>query len=368
MNKSDNRHKSSFDAPAFPTGILAIALVICLMPLCAFGQVDPESGLAQPRKTGAIHSRGTRVQPLVSTPTFQDTDYPVGNTPYAVAAGDFNGDGNLDVVSANSYTDTVSVPLGNGDGTFQAHVDYTVGNAPSSVVVGDFNGDGKLDIAVWNASNGTMSVLLGNGDGTFQSQIVTNLGPSGEVDVMAVGDFNKDGKLDLTVTSFGGYTQDAAVRVLLGNGDGTFQAPTSYSVGLNSDGTINPVDRATSVAAASLRNNAKLDLIVTVWNSNGAAGGAGSIDKVAVLLGNGDGTFVPVNPSKYYNVDEQPGELVVADFNGDGKLDLATVNVRDGSYGYCEDPSTVSVLLGNGDGAPTQGANRLFYRVWSFSH
>jgi hypothetical protein len=112
---------------------------------------------------------------------------------------------------------TVSVYLGNADGTFQAPVSYGAGLQPASVAVADFGGSGKLDLAVANAASSGASILLGNGDGTFQPQVFyrTAAGPQ----QIAVGDFNQDGKLDLAVaTGLGG-----AVSILLGNGDGTFQ-------------------------------------------------------------------------------------------------------------------------------------------------
>ena len=90
-------------------------------------------------------------------------------------------------------TNTVSVLLGNGDGTFQAHVEYPTGRWPESVVVGDFRGDGKLDLVVSNSGDNNLSVLLGNGDGTFQPAVNYSVGPGS----VAVGDFNRDGKLDL---------------------------------------------------------------------------------------------------------------------------------------------------------------------------
>ena len=158
--------------------------------------------------------------------------YVTGKGPYSVAVGDFNGDGKLDLVVTNTDLAVANAPgavnvlLGNGNGTFQNQVTYATGNNPLSVAVGDFNGDGKLDLVVANydafTSTNTVSVLLGNGDGTFQNQVT--YATTAESISVAVGDFNGDGKPDLAVAS-------GAVNVLLGNGDGTFQNQVTYSTG-----------------------------------------------------------------------------------------------------------------------------------------
>ena len=146
-----------------------------------------------------------------------------------VAVGDFNGDGKEDIVTANvaqlldiygvhTVEDDVRVLLGNGDGTFQAGQSYDAGDEPGFMAVGDFNGDGKLDLAV--TAVGGVSVLLGKGNGTFQPAQNYAVGGGS----LAVGDFNGDGKLDLAVTDSSG------VSILLGNGDGTFRAARSYVV------------------------------------------------------------------------------------------------------------------------------------------
>src|SRR5207249_2020633 len=119
---------------------------------------------------------------------------------------------------------------GNGDGTFQPAVPYTVGSSPAIVAVGDFNGDGRLDIVASNvgstASPGsTVSVLLGNGNGTFQPALTSAAGP-GPLGI-AIGDFNHDGRLDIAVSN----VRSLELSVLLGNGNGTFQAPVSYNIG-----------------------------------------------------------------------------------------------------------------------------------------
>ena len=162
--------------------------------------------------------------------------YPDGSSSN-FAVGDFNHDGNLDLAISNSSNNTVSIVLGNGDGTFRAPVTYSVGTWPMQIATADFNGDGNLDIAVANATSpGTVSVLLGHGDGTFQSPVTDpSEAYSGAV---VVGDFNGDGKLDLAV--------DGAI--LYGNGDGTFRAPTAVSTG----GVF---------AAADLNGDGRLDLV-----------------------------------------------------------------------------------------------------------
>ena len=145
----------------------------------------------------------------------------VGQDDDTVVVGDFNGDGVPDLAVSNSYqTDTVSVMLGNGDGTFQPQVSYPTGNGPFGLTIGDFNGDEKPDLVTANFDDNTVSVLLGNGNGIFQPQATYAI-PAGGAYAVAVGDFNGDGKLDLVVTSQTGNT----VSVLLGNGDGTFRLP-----------------------------------------------------------------------------------------------------------------------------------------------
>jgi FG-GAP-like repeat len=240
----------------------------------------------------------------------------VGSFPDAIVAGDFTGDGHLDLAVANEGSNTVSVLLGNGDGTFQPQVTYAVGNGPAAIVAGDFTGDGHLDLAVTNEGSNTVSVLLGNGDGTFQPQVTYAVGsvPSSIV----AGDFTGDGHLDLAVANlFAGN-----ISVLLGNGDGTFQPQVTYAVGKYPN----------SIVAGDFTSNGHLDLAVV--NS----GGSNPTGTVSVLLGNGDGTF---QPAVTYAVGSAPSSIVAGDFTGDGHLDLAVANLFAG---------TISVLLGNGDG------------------
>ncbi len=142
----------------------------------------------------------------------------------AIVVGDFNGDGHADLATSGS-DGTLSLLLGNGDGSFQQPVLYDVGSDLTSIVAGDFNGDGHLDLAVTDSGSNDVSVLLGNGDGSFQQpvQYAVGLSPASIV----AGDFNGDGHLDLAVA----YSGSNDVSVLLGNGDGTFQSQVTYAVG-----------------------------------------------------------------------------------------------------------------------------------------
>ena len=258
-----------------------------------------------------------------------------GDSPYAVVVGDFNADSKLDLVVAVGSAG-VSVLLGNGDGTFQPPLTFGAGSgasaSDSSVAVGDFNADGRLDLAVANSDSNNVSVLLGNGDGTFQAPLTFGAG-SGASSV-ALGDLNADGKLDLVVANRGFST----VSVLLGNGDGTFQAPLTISV-----------SRAQAVAVGDFNRDGVPDLAVANRNS----GDIGR-DTVSVLLGNGDGTF---QAPAFFAVGGGAASVVVDDFNGDGVPDLALASP--GYTTHHESYSLVSVLLGNGDG--TFQAARTFY-------
>jgi len=237
--------------------------------------------------------------------------FSVGSAPTGVAVGDFNGDGKLDIVTANQYGSSVSLLLGRGDGTFFAQRTVYGSQEPVSLAVGDFNGDGKLDLAVVERQSGSVDLFLGNGDGTFKPKTTFTVGASPQS--VAVGDFNNDGKLDLAVANFG----DGTVSILAGNGDGTFKPQMTFSAAA-----------AAFVTAGDFNSDGKLDLVVANYN-------AGS---ETIMLGNGDGTF---HSGSTASVGSDPQKGVVGDFNHDGKLDLAVPNYGSG---------TVSILLGNGNG------------------
>jgi hypothetical protein len=303
------------------------------------------------------------------------TSYNADSNPYAIAAGDFRHNGKKDLVVVNYSSNDVSVFLGNGDGTFQPAVNYAVGKSPVAIGVGDFNGDGKLDIVTVNLTDTNLSVLLGNGDGTFQAAKNTPLAALSNPRGLAVGDFNGDGKLDVAVSFSGSHY--LTVRIMAGNGDGTFSIGPSVAAGsfpefviagdFNGDGALDfavadygsniitvainngsgsfPVTHTyavgssstsapSSIAVGDFNRDGKLDLAVANFNDN----------KVSVLLGNGDGTF---QNAVNYAVGVSPTSVIAADFYGDGYADLAVANSDPFSF----NPGSVSILLGNGAGS-----------------
>jgi len=320
-----------------------------------------------PTQTFVITVTGVNDPPVVTVPQapmsfslFTVSLLPSGavgeRRPLSIAVADVDNDGKLDIVTANQASHDISVLLGNGDGTFQPARSSPTGLASQWVAAGEFNGDGKIDLAV---SDGNQTqVLLGNGDGTF-----TAFGPYvlGGMQVVAV-DVNHDGKLDLVSTlNFG------QLVVQLGNGNGTFQPTITYPIAsdaigvavadLNGDGKPDIVTASrtpntlsvflgvgdgtfisapavtlqsgpSSLSAADLNGDGKQDLIV----GNQFSG------NVAVLLGNGDGTF---QSASTLTAGSDPLLLAAADLNRDGRIDLIVSDVNS---------HDAYVFAGNGNG------------------
>ncbi len=276
--------------------------------------------------TLCAHAQGTTVTATPSGIAFGNQSvgkttttlsYNAGANPYSVATGDFNGDGKLDIAVANSSGNNISVLFGNGKGSFQPAVNYSDSQGPQFIVAADLRGDGKLDLVTANYES-SVGVFLNKGNGTFQKAAEYSTGYAGVG--LAVGDVNGDGIPDVVVANYSGDT----VSVLLGKGDGTLLKSTTYKVGAS----------ATSVALGDFNGDGKMDIAVSLQSS---AGG-----NVGVLLGNGNGTFQSVIKS---STAAGPTALVAYDFNGDGKLDLAV-----GSEGNTFQGNTVCVLLGKGNG------------------
>ncbi len=227
--------------------------------------------------------------------------------------GDFNGDGKLDLATANIGSKNVSVLFGNGLGSFGTATNFNVGIIPKSLISGDFDSDGKLDLATANNGSNNVSVLLGNGLDSFGTATNFNVGTYPES--LISGDFNGDGKLDLATANNGSNN----VSILFGNGLGSFGTATNFNVGTN------PI----SLISGDFNGDSKLDLATANFESN----------NVSVLLGNGLGSF---GTATNFNVGTYPMSLISGDFNGDSKLDLAMSHSLS---------TNVSVLLGNGLGS-----------------
>jgi hypothetical protein len=250
---------------------------------------------------------------------------PTGKYPQSLAFGDFDGDGNLDLATANASD--VSVLRGNGDGTFQAPSNFGIGSNPSSVAAGDFNGDGLLDLGVtsniydgYTGLYGYANVLLGNGGGGFSGPYVQSLGWGFHTSAVVV-DLNGDGFGDFVAASRG-YGK---VYVMLGDGTGDLRDPSGFTCG-NS-----PV----SVAVGDVNGDTVTDLVTANWLG----------DDVGVLLGDGLGNFSAV---RNFATGLVPTAVVLGDFTGDGHVDVATAN---------SNSDDLSLLRGRGDGTFSSAVN-----------
>jgi FG-GAP-like repeat/Abnormal spindle-like microcephaly-assoc'd, ASPM-SPD-2-Hydin len=415
MGKPDGTYAPSTD---YPTGPQPIAIV--LGDFNGDGFIDiavADEGCIQYGQISSFECGGGGISVLLGNGdgTFQPhQDFPSGAVPLSIQAADLNGDGKLDLIvgsnpalsSSGKSINSVSISLGNGDGTFQNHVDYvppagaTESFINAWVVVADFNGDGKPDVATGyvlpQLNNGTfpsyVAVFLGNGDGTLQpptsfalqDQLPMPIATSPDGSAVA-GDFNQDGKQDLAVAT------NSGVEIFLGNGDGTFifkgaGGPGSgelVAIDLNQDGKLDLVSANPSGVSTTLGNGDGTFQITTFSNMStaiatsafavGDFNGDGRLDILAtvintqyllafppaqesqipagslvIFLGQGGNVFGgTVLSTTAGAANSIPASLTAADLNGDGKLDLAFVNT--GAPGSSVD-NTVSILLGKGDG------------------
>jgi hypothetical protein len=249
--------------------------------------------------------------------------YGTGDRPKSTAIADLNGDGKLDLATANQNASTTSILLGNGDGTFRSKTDYATCNHGHEVALGDFNHDGKRDLAVACWGGSVISILLGNGNGTFGAK--TDIGSGLAPHSLVVGRFNADTYDDLAVANHGGDT----VGVLLGTSGGSFASVVTYAVG----------SKPHSVRSGDFNKDGKTDL---------ATANDGS-DDVSVLPGRGDGTF---GGAVSYAAGSVPKSVAVGDLDGDGNLDLTASDTGGNGDGITGLPNgnLISILLGNGDG------------------
>jgi type II secretory pathway component GspD/PulD (secretin) len=264
-----------------------------------------------------------------------------GTHPTSVVAATLSTSGELDLLVANQQDNTVSIFMGNGDGTFAAPVNLTTGNAPTGLVVADFNNDGKLDLAVTNQTDNTVSIYLGNGDGTFTKPTTF---PTGQAPVyVAAADFNGDNILDLAVANNGAGTDTlsgASVSILLGVGDGTFGPTNSFPAG----------NGPTSIAIADYNVDGRPDLAVSDQTDNA----------VSVLLGIGDGTFAPFFQ---FPVETNPLSLATAIFTDSGQPDLAVANNGSNTVSIIINSSEFLSGAGNASVAGTQFPNAEYIDV-----
>ncbi|CAF3938924.1 unnamed protein product [Rotaria sp. Silwood1] len=254
--------------------------------------------------------------------------------PRSVAIGDFNNDNKIDIVVANSGTNTIGIFLSNDNGTFINQQTYLTGyqSRPYSIIVNDFNNDHYQDIAVANYGNNNIGIFLGYNNGTFQDQRIFSLGSSHPL-FITTNDFNNDNKMDIAVVNYGTNN----IGILLGNGDGSFQNQITYFIAYDSI--------PYSLAIGDFNKDNQLDIAVVNYGTN----------NIVILLGYGNGRFE--NKNIYTtDINSNPSSIVVGDFNNDNHLDIIVANNGNGNIG---------IFLGYGNGTFTE---QLTFSISSNSH
>lgn len=245
-------------------------------------------------------------------PFYYFASYKVGKNPTSVVTGDFNQDSFTDLITTNISSNTISILLGNGDGTFKDQIQVHVCQEPRALAMGDFNEDGHDDVALACSGGDEIALLLGHGNGRFEEgqRYPVHRTPI----ALTTDDINGDGHADLVVA-----LRNDKVKVFLGNGAGEFRHGVQYEHG----------DTPTSVALADLNADGKKDLVVT--------NGGPMSNAVSIWLGNGDGSF---RDPKDYRTGHRPLGVSFADFNNDHHSDLLVINGEQDCF---------TTFLGNGN-------------------
>ncbi|OLE97270.1 MAG: hypothetical protein AUG75_10295 [Cyanobacteria bacterium 13_1_20CM_4_61_6] len=272
--------------------------------------------VANPTPGGGV-SNAVFLPVTSSTPlSVSRQDWPVGNNPSALVAADFNQDGNVDLAVANTGLNTVSILLGNGDGTFPSGATLNTGDSPSAIAAGDFNGDGRVDLIVANTADSTLTIFTGDGKGGFTpAPLISAIGATDVVSIV-VADFDGDGRLDLAVAN----QSVSTISIFLGNGDATFRITSTPALKLN---------RPSAISVGDFNGDGVPDLAI--------ANRAGNT--ITIAQGRGDGTFTGLGGTIITGA--APASIGIADFNGDGFQDLAVAN---------KGSNSISIFPGNGNG------------------
>lgn len=273
---------------------------------------------------GGVNNTNNNITLLLGTGTGvfgPPLNFAVGSEPDYLTCADFNGDGNMDVATSNFISSNVSILLGTGTGSFAPTVNYTVNSGPGQIITGDFNGDGNKDLAVTSYWGVYGTILLGNGTGSFVFGSSLSAGRS----ALVGADFDGDGIMDIATSDTPNY-----YFISKGFSNGTFATGVTYTLGVPYNSAI------TNLITGDFNGDNKVDLLATCPGEG----------RVRLLFGYGNGTF---STSVSYTVGTYPSGLVKADFNGDGKLDFATSN--------CNYTDTICVRLNNGNGTFAAGIN-----------